>query len=288
MICDECGAYVDDGVCDNCGLIIEDHKDMDYGPVWYGEEVQHGAPMTNKVPDMAVMTHVNMAECTDPVLRRALRWDGYFGWDVQKTMILNKKIKYICKSLKLDELFIDNCYYFFRKYKDKLTFSGKSLEDVALALVYLFLRVDNRPYTLLDFKRLEYNTQKIWNIYIELVKKLNLMKKIRAQDPGNFVKKAVDYIYYFNQFYTNQNDIRNRYELIKTVKEQFTGIYRSSNGFIDLSNAGLVLVGAILYSCTRQLPDWRISQKEVANACGVSDVTLRKYINKLQVYYGNL
>ena len=51
-----------------------------------------------------------------------------------------------------------SCYYYLRKIKDEVKFTGKALEDVAPALVYLFLRLDGRPYTLYDFKNIGYPT----------------------------------------------------------------------------------------------------------------------------------
>ena len=251
---------------------------------------QHGAPRTNKIPEMAVMTHSNPDEAQNPDLRRALRKDGWFGWEVQKTMLINKMFKKLTKDFKLNYLFVDDCYYYMRKYKDRLNFSGKNLDDVIPALFYFFVRLNGQPLTLFDFKRKGYNTRKIYNIYTELIKKLNIYKKIRPQEPTAFVEKAVNYIYDFNEFYPDAGNIREKKELISFIKDQFVGIYRktTSVGFIDISENGLSTVGALLYVALKKHKDYKITQKDISQACGITEVTLRKYIKKLENYYRTL
>lgn len=289
VICEECGCELsEDYVCESCGLVNDEYMEMDDEfPHFTEEQIHHGSPVDHNVPDIAVMTCVNTSECKNPELRRAFRWDGYFGWDVQKTMILQKEIKDLCEKLKFNERFIDHCYYFLRRYRDKIIFTGTSLEDATLSLVYLFIRLNAESYTLLDFKRLGYDTSRVWGNFINFVRTLNLSQQIKQQDAAQFVEKAVDYLLFFNHFYPNLGEIRQRFVLVNYVINQFTGIYKKMNskGLIELSDNGLKTIGALLYLSTKNVPDYRVSQKEIADACGISDVTLRKYIKKLKEYY---
>ena len=124
----------------------------------------------------------------------------------------------------------------------------------------------------------------------KLIKKLNLYGKIQPQDPLIFVERAIDYIYHFNKFHPKVTNYRIRYDLVKFVQDQFIGIYKRSNpqNFIDISQNGLSTIGAILYTCVKNEPDLKLTQTEVANACCISEVTLRKYIEKLKQYYKKL
>lgn len=290
MYCEECGSICYNGTCPNCGLTSDEWQDITDEIVYHedeDEELQHGAPRTHRIPNMAVMTWSNPNETENPNLRRALRKDGWFGWDVQSSMFINNELKRMSEKFKLGYLFVDDCYYYMRKYKDKINFTGKSLEDVIPALLYLFVRLNGQPLTLLDLKKAGYDEKKVYNIYIELISKLNLYKKIRPQNPAIFVEKAIDYIFDFNQFYWNAGRYATRQQLINFVKKQFLGIYRrkTTHGFIDLSTNGLSTIGAILYVSVRNARDFRLTQSEIANACNISEVTLRKYIKKLKDYY---
>ena len=168
-VCEECGSeLIDDFVCPECGLINDEYMELDDEfPHFTEEQIHHGSPVDHNVPDISVMTCVNPAECDNPHLRRALKWDGYFGWNVQKTMILQKEINFLCERLKLDDRLKDHCYYFLRKYRSKLNLTGRSLEDAVVGLLYVFLRLESGEYSLLDFRRLNYDSTKVWTIFCQ-------------------------------------------------------------------------------------------------------------------------
>lgn len=291
--CDDCGSEYIDGVCENCGLEDAEWQDIDDHVVIHDgeiEEIQHGPPRSNSIINMAVMTVVNPEETNNPNLKRALKKDGWFGWNVQKSIYINNELKRLAKEFNTGYLFIDDCYYYLRKYKDKLRFTGKSLEDVIPSLLYLFMRLNGQPFSLLDFKKKKFDTRKIYRIYMEMVKTLGIYKKIKPQNSTLFVEKAVDYIYNFNRFYPQTGDLKKRWDLINFIKEQFVGIYRRSTsvGFIDISENGLSTIGAILYVTVKNQQGFELTQKEVVKACEITEVTLRKYIKKLKNYYRTL
>ena len=83
MYCEECGAERSNGICPNCGLISEEWQDIDDRVVYHDyekEELQHGAPRTHRIPEMAVITWSSPDETNNPDLKRALGRDGWFGW----------------------------------------------------------------------------------------------------------------------------------------------------------------------------------------------------------------
>lgn len=283
MSCDDCGADYLNGVCPNCGLVYDEWQDIDDSVVYHDyseEEMHHGAPRTNKIPNMAVMTWSNPNESNDPNLKRALGKDGWFGWAVQKNMYINNELKKLAKKFDLGYLFLDDCYYYMRKYKDKADFTGKSLDRVIPALLYLFIRLNGQPFNLYDFKKSGFDIKNVYSIYVEMVKKFDVFNKIKPQNPEKFVERMIDHIYKFNNHYFNQTgDMRDRFDLIVHVKETFKKILAKTKAknYVDLFNTGLPVIGSILYLSVKNVPDFRLTQTEVADACGISEVTLRKY-----------
>jgi transcription initiation factor TFIIIB Brf1 subunit/transcription initiation factor TFIIB len=287
--CNECGATFLNGICPNCGLVDDEWQEMSDEVVYHedeDEELQHGAPRTHRIPDMAVMTWSNPEETDNPNLKRALKKDGWFGWDVQSSMFINNELKRLSEEFNLGYMFVDDCYYYMRKYKDQINFTGKSLEDVVPALLYLFIRLNRQPVTLFDFKRKGYDTGKIYNIYVECIITFKLYKKIHPQDPNIFVEKVIDYIYSFNKhFFKETGDIRHRSELILHIKNIFKEVMLKikERDFTDLfAITGLPIIGSILYLSVRNISMFKLTEKEVADGCGISEVTLRKYIGKVK------
>lgn len=285
----ECGnEYNWEGRCEDCGLVDDEYMELKSASHFpYDEESvsHHGDFRNHSVINMAVMTRINPMETNNPDLRRATRKDNQFEWSTQRNEILKKNIKSICKELNLPDLEV-NCLHFLRKIKD-FDFTGKLLEDIAVALVYLIIRLDGRPYTLFDFKRRGYNTGKIYQYYTNFIIKLGLYSLIKRQDPVHFIIKFV------NTLIPNfKEEIKQ--DLIKHIKWLFLWWFhsKSTSNIIDVAafnnNAGLIMIGACLYVSLKKDKRFKMTQEKVCNICGCSEVTLRDYIDELKEFSAHI
>jgi len=285
----ECGEnYNWKGICENCGLIDEDYLDLKSASHFpYDEEsvTHHGDFRNHSVMNMAVMTRSNPRETNNPNLRRAIGKDSQFEWGIKKNEILKKNIKTVCKELNLPNL-EDSCFHFLRKIRN-FDFTGKLLEDIAIALVYLVIRMDGRPFTLFDFKRCGYDTGKIYQYYTNFIIKLGLYNRIKRQDPIHFIIKFINIL-----TRDTQEDIKQA--LAKHIKWLFSWWFhsKSTSNIIDVSafnnNSGLTMMGACLYAALKKDKQFKIKQERVANICGCSEVTLRDYIKELKEFSADI
>lgn len=293
-ICCECGSSYESGVCENCGVVDEDYKEYDYGNSYpfdrEDESFSYGGARTHGISDISVMTKVNKSECASPDLKRALRWDGNYKWKTIKTEIVNGEIRRICGDLKLSKEFVERCFYKFRQIREKLILSGKKLEDVAAAVVYLTIRLDELPYTLFDFKTdvREFDDERVknaYNIYVFLIKKLKLFGRIKPQDPRLFASKIINVL-----IPEDPKTYEYKRALVLHVIRLITGIYaaKSPHPAVDISlrsGCGITTVGALIYGAAKFLPEITVTQEVIANLCGCSKVTLREYYKKVEKYF---
>ena len=297
----ECGAmFNEEGVCVSCGLIddeyayLRQYKEYPFDPD--KKNYQHGDVRTHAVSDISVMTMVNPSECSEPHLKRALQWDKNFEWNIIKTEIINSTIKHVCSCLGINHDFTDRCHYFFRKIKDKTAFTGKLLENAAAAIVYTIIRLDALPYSLYDFRLAGFDTTLIYKYYIDFIKQWELINYIQPQDTQMFVTKFINSL-----VPDNQDVFRDKFELIQLAHSLFQYYYATfsvininnlQNNVQDLTlvvnNSGLPLLASIVYSLCKKHTDIKITQREIAEAAGVTEVTIRNYLKKIKGHENNV
>ena len=290
--CDNCGDTIFEGTCTSCGLVDEEYQEyQDDYPVYPEDNQiikQHGDFRKHSISDIAVMTVVNPNEAKSPNLRRALQMEGWFGWGVQKAEILSKNISRICNDLNLNKIFLDSCYYFLRKYRDKLDLTGRALEDVSVALVYTLVRIHGKQITLFDFKQLGYDTRVIYRLYVYVIKTLNLFKRIKRQSPLIFVNKFINSLMNDDPKYYNV-----KHDISMFVASMTTVFYAKTTpiGYTDPYNVDggnvLAFVSALTYYLLKGIdhPVYRfgnVTQKVFAEHGECSEVTLRKYIKIIE------
>jgi len=290
MNCEECGSEILSGICSNCGLIDDNYQEYDFGDTYpYDKDntsFSYGTARSHAVSDISVMTRVNKAECKNPNLRRALQWDKNYGWDVQKTEIVNREMRRICDGFGLDFDFLNECYYLFRKIKDRTKLTGKKLEDIAVSIVYLLIRTKSLHYTLFEFERAGYNIQKIRRIYIFLADLLNMRKMIKQQDPDIFLVKFVNSII-LEEMVTDEIDFQKKRKILLITKQLFKGIFwrKPPVDLLDITcgeYADPKSMGACLYIANKYYPFIKLTQSQISDIVGCSEVTLRERIDQIK------
>ena len=293
MNCPECNSEdIVNGTCRNCGFVVDETPVMmppirDYD---HPESFQYGNPRTHNIPDMSLMTYTDPRDRCDSLdLKRALKMDGYFGWDIEKTIILNNEMREIIEKLNLDKQLLSQCYYFLRKNRNKGFLRGKQLDYVAPSLVYLLVRLFDRSYSLLDFELIGYDTKKIFNYYQNFVKDLNLYDDIKPQDPLIFVEKYMKNILFSNTEIDTSQTL-NMY--IKETKKIFNEIAKdlgTKYSDLNMSPLSIYSLGTCIYIAHKHLAIgemWFLSKERIAGNVGCSTVTIDNYMRKFAKLYG--
>lgn len=289
----ECGGIInEEGICEECGLIddeyeyLRQYREYPFDPDRKG--YHYGDARTHSISDISVMTVVNPKETSDANLKRILKWNTNYEWSIIKSEIIISNIKLVSSQLGLDRDFTERCLYFFRKIKDKTVFTGKLLETSAQALVYTVARLDGLPYSLYDFKQAGFDSHQIYRYYIEFIKQWKLINLVKPQDIRLFVSRFINSL-----LPDDPITYRHKFELTSYCIDIFTYFINLFNPRVcaeDLAtdctmmvnNSGLPLLGAIVYSACKKHPDFKISQKDVANAAGVTEVTIRNYLKQIK------
>jgi len=286
--CSHCGKeYNYLGRCENCGLVDNKYLILEYTPFYpYDEEKlgHHGDPKTEGVSDISMMTTVSpIVKSIAPDLKRAITvLQNKSGWTIVKMEILKKNMKNICFRLGLNKDFLDSCYKLVKMLKD-FDITGKSLENIAPALVYLLIRLSGQNLTLYDFKTIGYDTNVIYRNYADFIIKLHLYKHIKPQEPTNFIMKFVNSLIPEDPAY-----YKDKRELILFVRRLFLAWLNSEHTtkIVDImalnGNSGLYAIGACMYVACKKDALFKTTQAEISRVCGCSEVTLREYVKKLK------
>ncbi|MGV9198794.1 MAG: cyclin family protein [Promethearchaeia archaeon] len=242
----------------------------------------YGDPKTQAISDISVMTKVNPNECNDPELKRRLKWDGCYGWGVQKTEIIFQEIRRLCSKNRLGKDFRNDCFHFFHKYcEDGFSLSGIKTEDFGVALTYLVARINQKPVTILDFD----DPKKTYTTYFKIVKALDMFDRIPPQNHRQTISRAI-----YQLFEINDIKYEFQWKIISSATKLYKGIiealgYTEENSVVDLVTypmAGLPMIGAIVYLITRKMDGVKLTQDKCSENVNCSEVTLRKYIKKVQ------
>lgn len=279
--CSDCGAeYNGEGICPNCGLVDDEYEELVDETVYIydDEKINHyGDPRSVSISDISLMTKINTSETFDDDLKRIIGWDGKYGWNIAKTEIVNAEIKRIVSELGLKNDFRDTCILFFKVYTENFPLAGKKLENIAAAIIYLLIRYYSLPYTLYDFTNLDFKASTIYRYYGEIIRKLDLYKFIKPQDQRIFIIKFINEL-----IPDNPVIFREKFEFIKYINDVFNAFVNIKSTNDLFLSVGLGMVGACLYIATKKSNIFHFTQSEIAEVCGISEVTLREYIDKIK------
>jgi len=279
--CSDCGEEINgSGVCSSCGLVDNEYGDFVNETVYpYDDEkvTHYGDPISIAISDISVMTKINPRETFSRDFKRAIEWDGRFGWDVEKTEIVNAQIKKICSELNLKRDFKNTCFLFFKVYKRYFTFIGKKLENIAASIVYLLIRFYNLPYTLYNFKQIDFVASTIYRYYGEIIRKLDIFNLITPQDPKTFILKFIN-----DLIPNHQATYYAKRELVKFIILLFDASFTLTKADDIFQTVGLGSIGACLWIAAKKSKIFNFTQSEIGEICGVSEVTLRQYIKKIK------
>lgn len=222
-----------------------------------------GSPISILLPSMGLTTVIDKKNITNPDLKRAAKWNSRMTWQNRNLLIASTELKRISSNLNLPDHIKKEAMRLYREaFKLKLL-RGRSINGMVAASIYYACRKKGFPRTLQEIlDETSENAKDVRRCYRALIKELNL--KVPNTDPLSFVSK-----------FMSDLDLDSEIEELvrKILKAYKTNISTSGK-----DPKGIV-AGAFYLACKLRKKD--ITQKQIADTIGVTEVTLRSRYKEL-------
>ncbi|MHC1595330.1 MAG: transcription initiation factor IIB [Candidatus Syntropharchaeales archaeon] len=276
--CPECGSLLlrqdyerGEIVCDSCGLVIEENI-MDQGAEWrafdYEQMVKRartGAPMTYMIHDKGLSTFIDWRDAnvhgkSASNIQRLRKWQNRVrvSSSSERSLIFAiSEIDRMGSALGLSKDVRESAALMYRKAMEKDLIRGRSVEGLATAILYAVCRQKGIPRTLEEVGEVSRVKQKeIGRTYRFLSRELDF--KLQPSSPVEFVSR-------FCSRLDLKEDVRTKaVEIVDRAEAQDLTV---GKGPISIA-AAAIYIAARMCGITR-------TQKEVAAATGVTEVTIR-------------
>ena len=276
-LCPECGGSIilieekGETVCGQCGLIINerlvDHSRSGkraYTNQEKNSREQTGAPISILLPDMGLSTVIDKQKINNPDLKRAAKWNTRITWQKRNLLIASTELKRISSNLNLpNHVKEEGMRLYIEAFKRKLL-RGRSINAMVAACLYLACRKKDIPRTLQEILEEASVTAKDVRRSISiLIRELNF--KTQSTDPVALIPRYV-------------SDLELDSEIEALTKKILT-TYISNFSISGKDPKGLC-AGAIYLAC--RIKDLELTQQQIVNSIGVTEVTLRSRYKELK------
>ena len=268
--CNECGGYlitdpeIGEVVCSQWGLVISE-KTLDFshsGKRIYSlqeqlNREQNGPPITPLTPTVGLHTMMSTGKITNPNLKRAAKWNSRMTWDERSLLIATTELKRISSNLNLPDFVKQEAIRLYKQIFKMKLLRGRSIEAMIAACIYYAsreLRINRTLYEIL--KETACNPKTVRGCFKTIIGELHT--KVPIADPISLIPKYIAKL-------GLDSDIENA--SIKILKSAM-----KVNLLCGKDPKGLC-AGAIYLVC--KFKKIKISQKEIAEAVGASEVTIR-------------
>jgi len=288
--CPECGSTnlvqdYDTGetVCGSCGLVVQDLS-MDKGPEWRAftqEEKESrsrvGIPMSYSVHDKGLSTSIGRVD-RDAFGRKLPLSTRLQMWRLRKWQIRSRVHSSIDRNLaqamaELDRLsdkvsmpgpVKERAAVIYRKALDKGLVRGRSIAAIAAASLYAACRTTGTARNLREISEASLVSRKdVARCYRLLLRELDIHMPIA--DPMTFLSKIAE---------RSAVSGRTRAIAVKVLQQ-------ARERYVSAGKDPMGLAAAALYIAT-QLAGERKTQKDIADAAGVTEVTVRNRYKTLK------
>ncbi len=281
--CPECGSYRLENdysrgemVCALCGLVITENH-MDLGPEWVAYNADQEASRARTGPPM--IHHFTRSELTTNIGSENRDYSGKVipmrnRGQVHRLRLWNNRVRYLNSNEKnitlalaeikkhgskmnLPQNVVDNAGIIYKKSADRNMIRGRSIESMLAASIYTACRNSELPRSLSEIAGITgVKKKEIGRLYRLLTKSLGI--DIDLATPKKYVTKLC------SQLQLSYDTTRKTEEIVDTIirKELSSG------------RGPLGIVGASIYLASVMCKEKR-TQKEVAAAAGVTEVTIR-------------
>ena len=275
-LCPECGGKIifiqekGETVCGQCGLVINErildifHSGKRAFTRQEKEKRERtGSPISILLPDMGLSTIIDKNNIKNPDLKRAAKWNSRMSWDKRNMLIATTELKRIASILNLPDHIKKAAIRLYKEAFKKKLLRGRSINGMVAACLYFACREKKIPRTLQEIlNETSISAKNVRRCYRTLIRELNL--KAPSTDPISLIPRYIA-------------DLGLDAEIEKiTIKILQTFISKFSTSGKDPKG---ICAGALYLVC--KIKNRRISQKQVANLVGVTEVTLRSRYKEL-------
>jgi len=268
--------------CTTCGLVASDHS-ADTGPEWRAftsEErdarARTGSPMTLTIADKGNSTIIDwrnkdasgnsLTSTTRAAMYRMRKWhirSRIHSSQDRNLSIAMSEMHRLASQLGIPRDVRETAALVYRKSLMKRIVRGRSIESVVAAAVYLACRIHRIPRSL-DEVAAETNVdRKRIGHAVRLV-----VSKIKIDMPLPSARDLIPRL--SSDLMLNGRTVMRATEIIQRAKERYVTIGKAPNG---IAGAALYIAGI--------LEDDRRTQREIANASRVTEVTIRNRYKEL-------
>jgi transcription initiation factor TFIIB len=279
--CARCGkpALVDTGpdgerICGNCGLVLAEHS-VDQRPEWrsfteVGEgRARAGAPISITLGDMGLSTVIGRSNrdssgrTLDMGMRSAIKrlrtWDSRsHAFASERSLIVAlKELDKTAEKLGLSQAVKERAAYIFRKALARGHLRGRSINGVASAALYAAIRDTGTPRTLKDVAAANnLKRNEVARDYRTLLREMDLTMPVA--DAARSVHRIASTVG------LSERVARKAIEIVRIIERKEISAGKSPMG---LAGASLYLASVLAGETT--------TQKEISDAAGVTEVTVR-------------
>ncbi|MHA1190705.1 MAG: transcription initiation factor IIB [Promethearchaeota archaeon] len=274
--CPECGGKTipiqekGEIVCGQCGLVVNERiLDTSHSGkrAFTKQEKQKrertGSPISILLPDMGLSTIIDKTSIKSPDLKRAAKWNSRMTWDKRNMLIATTELKRIASNLNLpDHVKKAAIRLYINAFKMKLL-RGRSINGMVAACLYFACRERKIPRTLQEIlEESAISAKNVRRCYRTLIRELNL--KVPSTDPISLIPRYVAEL-------GLDADVEKM--TIKTLQVFISKYSTSGKDPKGLCAGALYLVS--------KKKNKRVSQKDIANIVGITEVTLRSRYKEL-------
>ncbi|MFX0017690.1 MAG: transcription initiation factor IIB family protein [Promethearchaeota archaeon] len=275
-LCPECGGKAipiqekGEIVCSQCGLVISErildisHTDKRaFTKQEKDKRERTGSPISILLPDMGLSTIIDKSNIKSPDLKRAAKWNSRMTWDKRNMLIATTELKRIASNLNLPNHVKKAAIRLYIEAFKKKLLRGRSINGMVAACLYFACRERKIPRTLQEIlDESAINAKNVRRCYRTLIRELNL--KAPSTDPISLVPRFVAELGLDAEAENSSIKVLNRFI------SKFSTSGKDPKG---------LCAGALYLVCKKK--QRRISQKEIANIVGVTEVTLRSRYKEL-------
>jgi transcription initiation factor TFIIB len=258
MVCGQCGLVVNERIVDifHSGKRAFTRQEKE-------KRERIGSPISILLPDMGLSTIIDKNNINNPDLKRAAKWNSRMSWDKRNMLIATTELKRIASNLNLPDHIKKSAIRIYKEAFKRKLLRGRSINGMVAACLYFACREEKIPRTLQEIlEETSISAKNVRRCYRTIIRELNL--KVPSADPISLIPRFVA------ELGLNPDVEQSAIKVLKAFISKYSTSGKDPKG---------LCAGALYLVCKAKT--LKISQKQIANLVGITEVTLRSRFKEL-------